>query len=519
MSTKTVVFISYMDQDNLGVGYLSSMLLSRGYSVEIIDFGLSKFEIYNLINNLNPILVGFSLIFQYHFYRLEDTSKYLRLKGLKCHFTVGGHFPSLRFQDILNNIPYIDSVVRFEGEYIICELAEKILKNEDWTTIKGIAYRNNGTLRSNELVPLIENLNTLPTPLRGYSYNNSCMGINMATLIASRGCIRNCSFCSIRKFYQIPPGKIRRTRSALNVVEEMKDLYTKNDIKIFFFQDDDFLIPGRIGRKWISEFIYELECSEMSHNILFKINCRSDEVNNEIISELMSVGLQFVYLGIESGNQEGLKTLNKQLSVESNIKATEILKKLKITYEFGFMLFDPYSTFESIKENILFLKKICGDGSTPITFCKMAPYAETDIERRLLNEGRLIGSLITPDYKFLDSRIEDLYTYLYRIFHSWIHSNEGILARVRWHRTEMAVLKHFYPNTENLPEYESFFSKIVATLNHLFFYVAENTTKIFERNVAFSKNRLQKLMRYKNKKQQEIVSEWHKGISKFQQNN
>lgn len=518
MSNKSVVFISYMDQDNLGVGYLSSMLSSRGYNVEIVDFGLSKFEIYNQINNLNPIIVGFSLIFQYHFYKLEEISKFLRLKGLNCHFTVGGHFPSLRFHDILKNIPHIDSVVRFEGEYIICELIEKIIGNEDWTTVKGIAYRNNGNLVSNELVQLIKNLDTLPKPLRRYSNNNSCMGINMATLIASRGCIRNCSFCSIRKFYQVPPGKIRRTRSALNVVEEMKELYRKNDVKIFFFQDDDFLFPGRIGRKWVLDFIYELEQAELSKDILFKINCRADEVKNEIFSKLMNVGLQFVYLGIESGNQDGLETLNKQLSVESNIKAVEILKKLKLTYEFGFMLFDPYSTFESIKENILFLKKICGDGSSPITFCKMIPYAETDIERKLMKEGRLIGSIVTPDYNFLDSRLDGLYAYLYKIFHNWIHSNEGVLSRIRRHRTEMAVLKRFYPNAKNLPEYESFFSKITAILNHLFFYVAENAIRIFEKDKSFSQNRLQKLMRYKNEKQQEIISEWHKGITKFQQN-
>ncbi|MFW9880224.1 MAG: B12-binding domain-containing radical SAM protein [Candidatus Thorarchaeota archaeon] len=518
MSDKTVVFISYVDQDNLGVGYLSSMLISKGYNVEIVDFGLSKVEIYNQLINFNPIIVGFSLIFQYHFYRLEEISRFLRLKGLNCHFTVGGHFPSLRFHDILNSIPYIDSVVRFEGEYIICELVEKILNNEDWKIVKGIAYRSNGNIVSNELVPLIKNLDTLPTPLRMYSNKNSIMGINVATLVASRGCVRNCSFCSIRKFYQIPPGKIRRNRTALNVVEEMKELYKNSDVKIFFFQDDDFLFPGQIGRRWVTDFIYELGKADLFNDILYKISCRADEVDYEIFSKLLNVGLQFVFLGIESGNQNGLETLNKQLSVQSNIKAVEILKKLKITYEFGFMLFDPYSTFESIKENILFLGKICGDGSSPITFCKMVPYAETDIEKKIKNEGRLIGSIITPDYNFLDSELDDLFTYLYKIFYQWIHSKDGILSRIRWHRIELVVLKRFYPHVKNLPEYESFFKKITALLNHLFFFIAENALTIFEKDKAFSQNRLRKLMIYKNKKQQEIVSEWHKGITKFQQN-
>ena len=516
MSNNTVVFISYKEQDNLGVGYLSSMLLSRGYKVEIVDFGLNKTEIYKQVNKANPIIVGFSMIFQYHFYRLKEISKYLRLKGLNCHFTVGGHFPSLRFQDILNNIPYIDSVVRFEGEYTICELVDRIFRNEDWKTVKGIAYRNNRKPVSNELAPLIKNLDALPIPLRNHSIDNSCMGINMATLIASRGCIWNCSFCSIRKFYQIPPGKIRRSRSVSNVVEEMKELYDKYDVKIFFFQDDDFLLLGRIGRKWVLDFIYELEKEGLANDILLKISCRTDEVDNEIFNKLKNVGLQFVYLGIESGNQRGLEILNKQLDVESNIKAIDILKKLKINYEYGFMLFDPSSTFESLKENILFLKKICGDGSSPITYCKMIPYAETDIERKLLNDGRLIGSIITPDYNFLDSRLDDLFAYLYKVFHKWIHSSEGVLSRIRCHRTELTVLKKYYPNVKNLSEYENFFSKITTLFNQLLFYIVQKAIIIFEKDKVFFEARLQKLNKYKNTKQEEIFSEWHKGIIEFQ---
>jgi radical SAM superfamily enzyme YgiQ (UPF0313 family) len=55
---------------------------------------------------------------------LKELARYLRENGVDCHFTVGGHYPSLRFEDVLNNVPEIDSVVRFEGELTICELAE-----------------------------------------------------------------------------------------------------------------------------------------------------------------------------------------------------------------------------------------------------------------------------------------------------------------------------------------------------------------------------------------------------------
>jgi hypothetical protein len=86
-----------------------------------------------------------------------------------------------------------------------------------------------------------------------------------------------------------------------------------------------------------------------------------------------------VYLGIESGNEEGLQALNKNISVEQNISAVRVLKSLGLRYDFGFMLFDPSSTIETVLENIRFLRKICGDGSATASFGKTLPYSGTEL--------------------------------------------------------------------------------------------------------------------------------------------
>ncbi len=516
MSKNTVIFISYDEQDNLGVSYLSTMLSLRGYKVKIVDFKLNKEEIYKQIKNVDPIIIGFSLIFQYHFFRMYEIAKYLRKNGLDCHFTVGGHYPSLRFEDTLNHIPYIDSVVRFEGEFTICELVENLNEKKDWRKIRGIAYRNNGTPISNDLRPLIQDLDTLPIPLRTNNNRHVCMGINAAFLIASRGCVRNCSFCSIRRFYQLPKGKLRRNRSPTNVVKEMRELYKRKKTRIFLFQDDDFLLTGRIGQKWILDFISELESQGLAEKIFWKINCRSDEINTELFNILKNVGLFLVYLGIESGNQKGLEVLNKQLSVEDNINAVNILNQHNILYEFGFMLFDPSSTFESITDNINFLRKICGNGSSPVTFCKMIPYAETPIEKKLMSEGRLKGSILYPNYDFLDPRLDKLFSYLSRIFYKWIFTNEGILVKLRWHRMELAVLKKFYAETKNIAGYEVYLREIIASYNDLFFDVVEEATKIFENDGSSSQEQLEQITDYLQEEQRKIYSKWYNGMIEFQ---
>ena len=78
------------------------------------------------------------------------------------------------------------------------------------------------------------------------------------------------------------------------------------------------------------------------------------------------------------GTEEGLKTLHKQITVEQNIRSSRVLKEIRPQiFEFGFMLLEPSSTFESVAENVRFLRSIAGDGWTGVTFGRMVPYDGT----------------------------------------------------------------------------------------------------------------------------------------------
>ena len=117
MKEKLVIFVGFQEQDNLGIGYLSSMLIQAGFTIKIIDFCAGEKEICTQIQRHQPMVVGFSIIFQYHINAFQDLIRYLRDHGVNCHFSAGGHYPSLRYKDLLTTIPQLDSVVLFEGEY------------------------------------------------------------------------------------------------------------------------------------------------------------------------------------------------------------------------------------------------------------------------------------------------------------------------------------------------------------------------------------------------------------------
>ena len=177
---------------------------------------------------------------------------------------------------------------------------------------------------------------------------------------------------------------------------------TKRTSAIFSFQDDDFAARSPDQRRWLKAFLKELEESGLAGKVAWKISCRVDDLESEILQMMMDHGLIAVYLGVESGNDVGLQTLNKHVSVAQNLAAIDLLKQNNVAMAIGFMLFDPSSTIDTVRQNINFLRTVGEDGYFPINFCKMLPYAGTPIEARLRNEGRLKGTITQPDYGFGD---------------------------------------------------------------------------------------------------------------------
>src|SRR5262245_42773360 len=115
-TSRAVVLVGFKRQGNLGLGYLAATLESQGYAVEVLDFEDPPQAILAAILDADPVLLGFSLIFQFYVDRFEQLAAYLRAAGVGCHFTIGGHFPSLSPHETLGLMPQLDSIVRFEGE-------------------------------------------------------------------------------------------------------------------------------------------------------------------------------------------------------------------------------------------------------------------------------------------------------------------------------------------------------------------------------------------------------------------
>ena len=478
---RTVVLIGFQRMGNLGLGYLSAVLRESGVTVRVLDIETPPEAFLAAVKEADPVVVGFSLIFQYYICRYADLMDLLRRNGVNCHFTMGGHYPSLSPEQTLKAASQLDSIVRYEGEVTLVELVRALTAGEDWRQVQGLVHRRDGEVVVNPARPLVPDLDSLPHPDRDFepmvTLGRKCMPI-----LASRGCARTCSFCSIHTFYRTAPGKVVRLRKPAEVVREMKLLNEERGITMFLFQDDDFPIFGVKWRAWADELVNELHASGLSRKVIWKINCRADAVEPELLGRMRDAGLYMVYMGLESGTEEGLRTLNKEITVEQNLQAVRTLKAIGIRFQFGFMLLDPSSTFASVRANIAFLREIVGDGSVAATFCKMLPYDGTPIKDALEACGRLKGDVCAPDYDFLDPRLDTFYEALARIIDvtGWVHGPQALTMQLDCAHIEIAVIRHLFPRLPDIDLYEETLRRITRDCNERLFEVVEALADLYE---------------------------------------
>ena len=456
-----ILLVGYEDEENMGLRYIAAYLKDHNVRAEIEPYRKSARDaILERIRKERPEIVGFSLIFQRMLPDFKGLIEYLRDNGVNAHFTIGGHFPTIESYKILEMIPGLDTVVRHEGEETLLELYRNLNNPDFWQQIKGIAFRTANNIKVTTPRPLIMDLDSLPFPVRNDELMTH-MGLGLASILTSRGCYYDCTFCSIREFYSDAPGPRRRTRSPGNVVTELTQLFEKG-VRIFNFRDDDFSLKRG---QWIEDFARELEKTGLSDQILWRVSCRVDEIDAEMVSMLKAVGLSFIYLGIESGCSQGLKTFNKHYKLNELYRTLEILEKTKMNFEYGFMLLDPDTNFNSVKDNILFLKELGKGGRVVVHFTKMLPYAGTPIALKLKEEGRLRGTIDSPDYSYVDPRVNLLEVFLSQSFNHMFFEPEGLVHRLQSAQFNSIVFDKFFYYQFDVGAYSESLKNLIKKCN------------------------------------------------------
>ncbi len=375
----------------MGLMYLASLLRQDHRKTEIFDADVEAWTLQQTVRKImeeNPPIVGFS-VFQRALPSLELVVRNLREKGYTGHITCGGITPTLSHSYMSEKIgDFVDSIVLGEGENTLRQLTDRILTGQNWETLPGIAYlkRDSNIQVVNTPIDFID-LDTLPFAARDYL--EFCLGkTNYATMMGSRGCYGVCTFCSNFSFENFHPGPRWRSRNPISVVDEMQDLFESRGITVFKFNDPNIFGPGNKGRDHVKHI-----CTELIHrNLKFHLMgfCRGDDITKDpsIVNELKAAGFERLLIGVESANNEILDRFRKLETIEGMDQALAILHNAGISTVLGFMIFNPYTTIDTLKTDLAFLRR---RGDVYPTLCKaLRIFDGTPIQTLMEKEGRLI---------------------------------------------------------------------------------------------------------------------------------
>lgn len=323
-------------------------------------------EVKTTVSEYRPNVVGISAKSQ-NFTSACIVAKLIKEIDKEIIVIIGGPHPSMVGQEVLK-CQAINLAVKGEGEVTIIELLNAIESGSSLDSIKGLIYRRGNLAVENPPRGFIKDLDSLSFPyicakevLRDYGkYPKAAFGY----IFATRGCPYNCFFCGSRNIWS----RQVRFRSPENVVREIKTLQ-RDGLRLYYFVDDIFGVNKQYIIDLCGTFIEY--CPDIKWSCEFHVKL----VDNETISLMKKAGCYQIQLGIESGNNEILKQMCKNITIEEALAAARIIKKYGIELQAFFIIGFLQETEATLNDTVTAMKKIKCD---VLTYSIFTPYPGTE---------------------------------------------------------------------------------------------------------------------------------------------
>jgi radical SAM superfamily enzyme YgiQ (UPF0313 family) len=430
-------------EENLSLRYLAAAAAQDGLEPVLVPFNDADRldDVIRQVLAVDPLVVGISIPFQLRARESLALAQRIRAAGSAAHITLGGHFATFEYENILRNFPAVDSIVRHEGELTLRELCGRLVRGDTLAPLEGAVVRTPTGLvdgGKRKLPPLDE----LPFPDRRGA-PHEVMGIAAAPIVGSRGCYADCSFCCIYAWAENADGARYRRRSVESIVDEMRGEYFGRGVRLFIFHDDNFFVPSaEQNLKRYSRLKTLLDDAGIT-DIALVIKCRPNDVTPELFALLKSMGLLRAYVGIETNSDEGIVSLNRRITSEDNRRALRILRELDVYHTFNVLIFDPEATLDGIERNIDFIEAFA---DIPSNFCRAEVYAGTPLKSILEQSGRLDGDYFAWTYQMRDPRVEVLFRIAMTAYAARNFRQDGVANLNMGIRGDNELMRRFYPS-------------------------------------------------------------------------
>ncbi|HOY08519.1 MAG TPA: radical SAM protein [Candidatus Omnitrophota bacterium] len=334
----------------LSLAWVAAIAEQAGHRVQLIDartLKLSMEETGQQVREFNPDIMGFMMTT----YMFQDTLAWIRfLKArVRVPVVVGGYNLRVYPKESLAH-PDIDFGVVEHAYYTIPRLLEELESGRhDFATVPGLVYKRNGlTLITPH--PQKINFDDFPNPARHLLPNHLYAEFpterrNFTVMVTSLGCPYGCAFCEAGRTPYNP-------RSPEKVVSEMEECYQKYGVREIDIFDYEFTgIRDRVMK--ICRLIKEKKL-----DMIWACRSRIDTVDPELLSAMKQAGCRRIYFGLESGCQDILDRVHKEVSLQNVRDTIAACSSLGIRTLGFFLIGAPGDTRETVRETVAFAKKL-----------------------------------------------------------------------------------------------------------------------------------------------------------------
>jgi anaerobic magnesium-protoporphyrin IX monomethyl ester cyclase len=353
----------------LGLAYLASSLRRKGHSVSLKDLNVEDAP-----DDLSSYdLVGIT----------ADTPRYplalawaKQAKEAGTFVILGGPHVSFLDEEALEST-WVDVVVRGEAEIVLPSLVDSLEAGQDPSGVPGLSYLEGRLLRRTLDAEPPSDLDSLAPPARDLLPMPMYRGLKLAgrpitSLITSRGCPFNCTFCASSRF----SGTKWRTRSIPSIMAEIEEIITRHHYSALAFLDDNFTLdPKRVVQI----------CDEILRqrwDLKWWCFSRPDTLvkNEDMIEAMAAAGARYVFMGVESASQRVLDSYGKRTQAGAAEAAVELLRRHGISTTASYVLGEVEETEEMIRATI---RQAIGLRAGSAQFSLLTPYPGTDLFMRL----------------------------------------------------------------------------------------------------------------------------------------
>lgn len=403
----------------LGLLYIGGAVKDAVDDLQILDANILCLSIEQTLERIDafqPDVLGVSInVVTAHAARI--IAQKVRERSPDVKLVAGGPHPTVFAEEWL---ACFDFVITGEGERPFQSMIDLLKKNQPIPDgIPGICIPGGKVEKARN-----HDVDHLPYPaydclvpsLQSYSKKARTVKSYMAPILTSRGCPYGCVFCD-----KSVHGQNFRPRSAESVIAEVKWLHDKYGVRQLDILDDNFTFDIERAEKILDGVM------QIDH---FAINCqngiRADRITENLVKKMKKAGVFRVGIGIESGNRDILKKLNKSLNLDDVVTAIKAFRKANITVQGYFIVGFPYETESDIFDTLTFAKK-----ANPhfANFSNFFPIVGTPIYNDLYAKGELIhdsGEVEDGFYRLnahiksaniSEERMEQLYSLCWRKFY------------------------------------------------------------------------------------------------------